>query len=227
MLGTLLFHQILNFMIGNIEDFETVPLPPKIPKKFIADNPLLKIDATSKDMWTLVDFATGETHQVKEPEEQLKDLKNINWDLGFQRTKIISNGGDLSTGGQVGVVNLGQVDINSVETAPDSGYLQMTRSFGKLSNDALSDWYTYRTRTHNIESHKNVYVVKTHAGEFMKFRILNYYCRNQEKDCRTTVCGRDEAACLTVEYAFQSKDTGRFPKPKPPVTVSQTAVTTP
>jgi hypothetical protein len=215
LLGTFVFHSALNFMLGNIEDFETVRLPPKLPKKVVPGNsyPIIKVDATSKDLWTMLDFATGETFNVEEPEQELDKLKQKNWDMGFQRTKIITNGGELKSGAEVGVLNLGPVDIASVTSAPPTGYVQMSKSFGKLSNKAISDWYNYRTRTHNIESNKNVYVVKTHSGRFMKMKILNYYCKNEDVDCRSVMCTREEAACLSITYAFQSEADGKFPPP--------------
>jgi len=225
LLGTFLFHSVLNFMLGNIEDFETVRLPPKLPKKAVPGNryPVIKVDATSKDFWTLVDFASGETFQVEEPERELDKIKRKKWDLGFQRTKIISNGGELNTGAKVGVLNLGPVDIASIASAPAEGYVQMTKSFGKLSNKAISDWYNYRTRTHNVESNKNVYIVRTNSGRFMKMKILNYYCKNEDVDCRTVMCTREEAACLSIAYSFQSQENGKFPPPpsKKPLPVAK------
>jgi hypothetical protein len=100
---------------------------------------------------------------------------------------------------------------------PQSGFTADSRSFGKLINKNIADWYTYRTRTHNIESKKNIYVVKTADGKFMKMKIWNYYCSRPEVDCQTMMCTREEAACLTVEYLF-SPDGKGFPTPEPALT---------
>lgn len=200
--ATFLFHGALNYMVGNIGDFETVALPAK--KVETVTNPTIKVDASSRDDWTLVDFATGETRHFRgDPEKDVELLNKIKWDLGFQRTKIITNSGETNPNGKVALVNLGQVDINKVEKAPESGYTRDTRSWGKLSNPSLSDWYVYRTRTHNVESQRNVYVVRTAGNLYMKMRILNYYCSHQEADCATTMCSREEAGCLTIEYLLQ------------------------
>ena len=59
--ATLIFHTTLNFMLENIEDFETVPLPPKRLNIVKTSNPTLTIDATSKERWTLVNFSSGKT----------------------------------------------------------------------------------------------------------------------------------------------------------------------
>lgn len=223
LVATFLFLGTLNLMVENIEDFETVPLPPKKVETITSVHPLLKIDATSKETWTLVNFSTGKTSIIKEPDEQLEKLKTIPWDLGFQRTKIISNSGVTNPTGQVGVINLGRVDFDSVAEAPETGYLNDIRSFGKKINRGISDWYNYRTRTHNIESKKNVYVVRASQGQYIKMRILNYYCQKKESDCRTMMCRRSEAACLTIEYVSQPNGTRFFPAPPPKQMVQTSA----
>ncbi len=211
LLGTAIFHVTLNFMIDNIEDFETVPLPPKKVQKLTSSNPILTVDATSKDSWTLVNFATGKAVTLLDIEKDREQLSRLDWDLGFQRTKVITNSGVTNPEGKVGVMDLGPVDFDGVREAPPESLVQDTRSFGKHINKAISNWYNYRTRTHNIESRKNVYVVKTSSGKFMKMRILNYYCSNDEKDCRSMMCTREQAACLTVEYVLSRDQNATFP----------------
>jgi len=216
LVASLFFNVVMNYMAVNISDFESVALPPKKQPKNISNNPTLKIDATSRDFWTLVDFTTGATYQVKSPEENVKALQNDNWDLGFHRTKIISNGGVTNPKGRTAIINLGKVAFDQVREAPLTGYLQDSRAWGNLSNKAIASWYNYRTRTHNIESNKHVYIVKTSLGGHMKMRILNYYCKRQENECAQTMCGRAEAACLTIEYVHAYPSSNRFPAPEKP-----------
>ena len=45
---------------------------------------------------------------------------------------------------------------------------------------------------------------------FMKMRILNYYCGKKDQDCRTMMCSRQQAACLTVEYVLAKNGTKFF-----------------
>ena len=45
----------------------------------------------------------------------------------------------------------------------------------------------------------------------MKMRILNYYCGKKDQDCRTIMCSRQQAACLTVEYVLAENGTDVFP----------------
>lgn len=214
---TLLFHGALDYMVDNIGDFETVALPAKKVDTAGTANPILKVDASSKEDWVLVDFVSGDTHRIRDPEKKKEQLDKIKWDFGFQRTKIITNGGETNLNGKVGVINLGKVDIDKVEDAPEGGYAQDTYAWGKLSNPSLSDWYLYRTRTHNVESQRNVYVIRTAGNLYMKLRILNYYCSHAEADCATTMCTREEAGCLTIEYVLQPNGGRSFPSVPEPI----------
>ena len=169
--ATLLFHITLNYMDKNIADFETVPLPPKKIKKINSNNPIIKVNAKDRNTWVLVEFTTGKTIQISEREAETDKIGQANWDLGFSRTKIISNGGKTNPFGKTGIINLGLVNFDDVKSAPKTGYVQDHRSLGNLINKELAGWYNYRTRTHNIESKRNVYALKLNNGIFMKMRI--------------------------------------------------------
>jgi len=220
--GTLMFQNTIVYMAENITDFENVALPPKKQKKLVTYNPVIKVNATSKETWTLLDFASGKTHTITDPDTEKEKLKQLKWDLGFQRTKIITNGGETNPSGQVGVINLGQIDFNTVMEAPETGYIQDKRKWGKMLNKGISDWYNYRTRTHNIESQKSVYAIRTSEGKYLKMKIINYYCQKEESECATSVCNRNEAACLTLEYVHQPSGDRFFPKFTKPIAKQET-----
>ena len=158
----------------------------------------------------LVEFSTGKTIQISEREAETDKISHDNWDLGFSRTKIISNGGKTNPLGNTGIINLGLVNFDDVKAAPKTGYVQDHRSLGNLINKELAGWYNYRTRTHNIESKRNVYALKLNNGIFMKMRILNYYCSQKDNECRSMVCTREEAACLTIEYVLSQPGSQEF-----------------
>lgn len=206
-----MFHITLNYMEENIEDFETVPLPPKKIKKISTNNPIIKVNAKERNTWVLVEFSSGKTLKVSEAEAETNKLNQVDWDLGFSRTKIISNGGKTNPLGKTGVINLGLINFDDVKTAPDTGYVQDHRSLGNLINKELAGWYNYRTRTHNIESRRNVYALKLNNGIFMKMRILNYYCDQEDQECRSMMCTREQAACLTIEYILAEPGSKIFP----------------
>jgi len=180
--ATLLFHTTLNYMENNIEEFEAVPLPPKKIQKISTNNSIIKIDAKDRNSWMLVEFSTGKTLKLSEDEAETSKLNQTNWDMAFSRTKIITNGGKTNPSGKTGVINLGLTNFDDIRTAPETGYVQDHRSLGNLINKELAGWYNYRTRTHNIESKKNVYAMKLNDGIFMKMRILNYYCGQKTRN---------------------------------------------
>ena len=198
-------------MANNIGDFESVPL--QLPKEvnIVTNNPIIKVDATSRNKWALVDFSTGKIYSIKDPAKEKIRMKRFPWDIGFQRTKIITNGGLTNPDGIVGIKNMGPIDLDSVTSVPVTGYTQDAKSFGKVLNKAIVDWYLYRTRTHNVESQKNVYALRMAEGGYLKMRILNYYCSRDELECRTVMCGRQEAACYSIEYALPDENGRRFP----------------
>jgi hypothetical protein len=208
--ATLLFHTTLNYMENNIEEFETVPLPPKKIQKISTNNSIIKIDAKDRNAWVLVEFSTGKTLKLSEDEAETSKLNQTNWDMAFSRTKIITNGGKTNPSGKTGVINLGLTNFDDIRTAPETGYVQDHRSLGNLINKELGGWYNYRTRTHNIESKRNVYAMKLNDGVFMKMRILNYYCSQKDQECRSMMCTREEAACLTLEYLIAEPGSKTF-----------------
>ena len=225
--ATLLLNVTMNYMGDNVEDFGNKALPPIRHKSYETHNPVLKINAQSKEKWTLVDFSTQKTFEISDPDKDKALMAEQDWDLGFQRTKIISNGGVTNPQGDVAIANLGSTDFDSVIKIPEASFTSDVRSWGNVNNPSIIDWYLYRTRTHNIESKRNVYIVKTDDG-VLKLRILNYYCQRQESECKDSMCSRDEAACLTVEYHHIPPGTQTFPISKPPTDSSpQTAQVAP
>lgn len=224
LLGTTLFFNVsMNFMADNIEDYENVALPPKKIKKFKTSHPVIKVDAQSRDAWTLVDFSSGEIHHIKDPDDDKVLLASLDWDIGFQRTKVITNGGETNPKGPVGVLNMGAQKFDDVSQIPSVDFVQDKRAWGAVTNKSLVDWYLYRTRTHNIESKKNVYLVQTGDGH-LKMRIINYYCTRLGSECNSMMCTREEAACLTIEYQHIAQGIDQFPLPPAPTqTTAQVA----
>ena len=223
--ATLFFNLAMNFMANNIAEFESVALPPKKLAKKPSLYPVIKIDAKSRNSWTLVDFSTGNTFSIESPEKNKNILRQKNWDLGFQRTKVITNSGATNPEGNTEIINLGKVDFGKVHDVPATGYVTDSVTWGNITNKAISSWYNYRTRTHNVESNKHVYVLKSDSGGHAKIRIINYYCARDEKDCAQMMCGREEAACLSIEHVYLPPGNSFFPDPILPATIPSTADT--
>ena len=87
--ATLIFHITLNYMTANIEEFETVPLPPKVIKKISTQNPTIQINAKVKDAWMLVHFPSRKTYSVTEDEFKKNAFQNLDWDLGLAVQKLL------------------------------------------------------------------------------------------------------------------------------------------
>ena len=139
LIGSTLFLITINFMADNIEDFESRPLPSPKLRSVTSHNPIIKVDATSRKKWTLVDFSTMKTYQVKDLEKENDKINQFPWDIGFQRTKIVTNGGVTNPEGRVSLKNLGPVDFDSITNIPNDGYIQDAKSYGKIINKAISD----------------------------------------------------------------------------------------
>ena len=107
--ATLFFNAAMNMMANNIEDYESVALPPKKQPKIETLNSLISVDAKSRSSWVLVDFSSGKTRRISDLENERYLLSEFDWDLGFQRTKIIANGGDTNPKGRVGIINMGSI----------------------------------------------------------------------------------------------------------------------
>ena len=81
LIGSTLFLITINYMSDNIADFESRPLPPPKLMSVSSHNPIIKVDATSRKKWTLVDFSTMKTYQVKDLEKEKDKINQFPWDL--------------------------------------------------------------------------------------------------------------------------------------------------
>ena len=137
--ATLLMNVTMNYMGDNVDDFGNKALPPIRTKPFKTNNPVLKINAQSKEKWTMVDFSSQKTFEISDPEKDRKLMARQGWDLGFQRTKIISNGGVTNPQGKVAIANLGPLDFNSVVNVPENTFTSDIRSWGNVNNPSINN----------------------------------------------------------------------------------------
>ena len=129
------------------------------------------LDASTPDRWQRFDFARSAV------------VDSGSWDIAFRRTHVMAAVG-------TGIADLGAVPFDSVSDLPEAGYL-VARAAGDTSHPAVGKWYDYSYLTHLLRSKGHVYAVRTGAGRYAKFEILNYYC---------AVVG---TACVTFRYAYQ------------------------
>lgn len=148
-----------------------------------------------REKWAYFDFSRGAVVDIR-------DRTSLDWDLAFQRHRIISNGGATNPAGQAGILNLGMVDFQAVTTAPESGYISDTgtRPRGITENKGIARWYDYSIFTHTLKPKGEVYIIRTADNKYAKMRILSYYCEKKK------------SGCVTIEYVYQGNGSRKFVK---------------
>jgi hypothetical protein len=161
----------------------------------LGENMRHTIDATASNKWAHFSFSKG---VVFYSEKIASD--SLDWDLAFRRAKIISNGGATNPSGKGAVAVIGTDSFDSVTSVPQSGLFHADRIEGNPSepkNPALDKWYKYDFWTHRLKPKEQVLAIRTADGHYAKLVILDYYCG-------------DAAACYTVRYTYQGKDSASF-----------------
>ena len=154
------------------------------------------IDATSREAWAYFSFTTGDTVEVADP------LNSMDWDLGFQRTKVILNGG-VSGPGKGGAVMLKDVDFEGVKEAPAGGYTADSDANLAIVAESEQGWYIYTGPPNHwiLPLEKRVFVVQAAAGTFAKVHFIGYYKDNQNKK---------DGGFVTFEYVHQPDGSRNF-----------------
>jgi hypothetical protein len=141
----------------------------------VVDGDVVRIDATFKESWVYVDL------------DGVKYVPTVDalgaeqWDLGFQRFKIITNSGVSGVGKTETAILDGQ-DFDALTTAPKDGYV---KDAPDATDDADQDvdspflirggWYAYDLIKHSLQPRDVTYVVHTNQGAYFKLRMLGYY----------------------------------------------------
>lgn len=175
-LGVAFLLLMASLLIGSLAEPE---FPPYVPTEAVplavgdslAGPITYTVDASTPDRWRRFDFSRGAV------------VDSGAWDIAFRRTHVMAAAG-------TGIVDLGLVPFDSVSQLPEAGYLAV-RAAGDTSHPAIGKWYDYSYLTHLLRSKGHVYAVRTAAGRYAKFEILNYYC---------AAVG---TGCVTFRYAYQ------------------------
>jgi hypothetical protein len=157
----------------------TVPAPEEVGARKVGPA-VVTVDASDGDEWIYFDFSRGSVVESPTPKE---------WDLAFQRHRIIVNGGP-GFAGEGGVRPLPSTHLDSVDTVPDAAYVVNERERDS-ANPALERWYDYSWTSHVLDPKPVVYAVRTADGRFAKLQILGYYCPGARP------------GCLTLRYVYQ------------------------
>lgn len=133
-----------------------------------------RIDASDETKWIYFSFVSRAEVIPVDP------ANSVEWDLGFQRFHIVSNGGASGSGG-ASVAILTEQSFDAVAAAPSEGYLPDqpdSDDSDTVANSAFEDgdgWYAYDEQTNRLSPRGNVYVVQTARGAFYKLALLDYY----------------------------------------------------
>jgi len=166
-----------------------------------AEGKTVTVDATDYEEWTYFSFSTGDVVTVADPET------DTNWDLGFLRNHIRTNGG-TSGSGSGEVYDAGVVAFETVIEAPSTGYvadkdtiehtiLDFTQNppatiVDVSANPILEGWGSFTDEnppTFNVTN--KIFVLKAADGKFAKLQLLSYY--------------NDEGSGhITFEYKYQA-----------------------
>jgi hypothetical protein len=158
---------------------------------------LYTLEARAVEQWTYFDFSRGSAVEV--PHQF-----GVDWDIAFQRHKVLANGGATNPKGMGAVLNLGQVPFDEVLEAPSEGYVEdsiasINPEAITTENLAIKAWYHYNFLTHVLRPQPNLYVIRTADGKYAKLRIVSYYCD-----------GGQASGCFTIEYVYQGDGSRRF-----------------
>lgn len=150
------------------------------PAQTVATEPLddgsftTRVDASDSETWVYFSFISGGEVAPLDP------LSAADWDLGFQRFHIISNGGASGSGGAA-IAVLPEQSFDAVVSAPAEGYVPDQPDGDDA--DSLVDsqfeqgdgWYAYDETTNRLSPRANVYVVQTARRAHYKLALLGYY----------------------------------------------------
>jgi hypothetical protein len=154
------------------------------------------VDARSHDRWVYFDFSRGAVVDVG-------SARSLDWDIAFQRHRILTNGGATNPLGLAGALEIGLLSLDSSLTLPDTGYAADVRRGDTPRNPVLEDWYEYNWLSHVLRPAHKTFALRTADGKYAVLRFLGYYCPG----------GRP--GCLTFRYRYRGDGGRRFER-RPP-----------
>lgn len=154
----------------------------------------------------------SQTEYTKFSFSENKVVTNDNWDIAFNKTTIIVNGGTKKADTEPSRTGSGAVSIVSGTFAnvtlypAASTFVQDGTAAYAIPTGSNNGWYSYNASTHIISPIAGkVFVVKTHDGKYAKFEILSYY-----KDAPATPELTSVSAFYTFNFAYQANSTTTF-----------------
>ncbi len=154
------------------------------------------VDATSREAWTYFSFTKGGVVEVADP------ANSMNWDLGFQRTKVKLNGG-ISGAGKGRAIMLTDVAFSEVNEAPGGEYSADSDANLAIVAQSEQGWYIYTGPPNHwiLPLENRVFVVQAADGTYAKLRFVGFYKDNANKT---------DGGFITFEYLHQPDGSRQF-----------------
>ncbi len=106
--------------------------------------------------------------------KEVADASGV-WDIAFNRTTILVNGGSSGTGKTTAVL-LKDTSFDQVTKQPDAGLKSDSGEEKAIPTGSGNGWYEYNMTDHSINPIPGrIVVVKTSAGKYVKLEVLGYY----------------------------------------------------
>ncbi len=179
-----------------LEVFLPSPAAPEEVGEGVVGPRLYTVDARSHDEWVYFDFSRGSVVPVD-------SRRSLDWDIAFQRHRMITNGGATNPLGRAGVSPLGSAVIESALGLPEAGYVADERRGDTPRNRVLEDWYDYSWTSHVLQPADRAFAVRTADGKYAVVRFQGYYCPG----------GRP--GCVAFRYRYRGDGGRTFPELRP------------
>ena len=143
-----------------------------------------------------------------------KVVTTDNWDVAFNTTTIIVNGGVKMTDAEPNRTGSGAASIVSGTLASvtlypaASAFAQDAAAVYAIPKGSGKGWYSYDMNSHIISPIAGkVFVIKTHDGKYAKFEILSYY---KGAPVTPDPSKTEDTGFYTFNFAYQANSTTTF-----------------
>lgn len=160
------------------------------------------------------DLDASQTGYTKFSFSENKVVTTDNWDVAFNTTTIIVNGGVKMTDAEPNRTGSGAASIvsgtfASVTLYPAaSAFTQDAATVYAIPKGSGKGWYNYDMNSHIISPIAGkVFVIKTHDGKYAKFEILSYY---KGAPVTPDPLKTEDTGFYTFNFAYQANSTTTF-----------------
>ncbi len=143
--------------------------------------------------------------------DDAKWKERTDWDIAFHRNNIRTNSG-TSGNGKAGILALRTEDFASVKSVPEAEFVVdvvkeevLMDKFGmppvyltSSINEAADNWVTFSHKKAWNLVKKNVFIVRTASGKYVKLQFKNF------------LDGKDKSGLITLQYTYQKDGSQSF-----------------